>query len=219
MLALLTGTVSGVSRTFQVQDQNSGYMAGIPNNRNYTLNNIAAYMQDSWRLKPNFTVRAGLKWEYYSPVKEDDNLGFLPVLNGKSYEEVLRDPNATISFVNGGMWNSNKLQSRPDGGFAWDVFKDGRTSVRGGYSLTYVNEEGVTVATASLGNNAGLATGATLSNLYPSTCRCAEHSDPDVQVREDAGGSDGAQRHRGNGDRRPEHQAAQGAPGECRHLT
>jgi hypothetical protein len=166
MLALLTGTISGVSRTFQVQDQSSGYVAGIPNNRNYTLNNIAAYVQDNWRLKPNFTVRAGLKWEYYSPVKEDNNLGFLPVLNGKSYEDVLRDPNATISFVDGGMWNSNKFNLGPTIGFAWDVFKDGRTSVRGGYSLTYVNEEGVTVATAALGNNAGLATGATLSNLY-----------------------------------------------------
>ena len=28
--------------TFQVQDQSSGYVPGIPNNRNYTLNNIAA---------------------------------------------------------------------------------------------------------------------------------------------------------------------------------
>ncbi|MCX6538930.1 MAG: carboxypeptidase-like regulatory domain-containing protein [Acidobacteria bacterium] len=166
MLSLLSGTISGVSRTFQVQDQSSGYVAGIPNNRNYTLNNIAAYLQDSWRWKSNFTVRAGLKWEYYSPVKEDNNLGFLPVLNGRSYEEVLRDPNATVSFVNGGMWNPNKANFGPTIGFAWDVFKDGRTSVRGGYSLTYVNEEGVTVATAALGNNAGLASGANLSNLY-----------------------------------------------------
>ena len=166
MLALLSGTISGVSRTFQVQDQSSGYVAGIPNNRNYTLNNIASYVQDSWRWKPNFTVRAGLKWEYYSPVREDNNLGFLPVLNGSSYEQVLRDPNATVSFVNGGLWNPNKANFGPTVGFAWDVFKDGRTAVRGGYSLTYVNEEGVTVATASLGNNAGLASGANLSNQY-----------------------------------------------------
>ena len=166
MLSLLSGTMSGASRTFQVQDQNSGYVAGIPNDRNYTLNNVAAYLQDNWRWKSNFTVRAGLKWEYYSPVKEDKNLGFLPVLNGKTYEEVLRDPNATISFVDGGLWNSNKANFGPTIGFAWDVFKDGRTSVRGGYSLTYVNEEGVTIATGSLGQNAGLSTAAVLSNQY-----------------------------------------------------
>ncbi len=166
MLALLSGTISTVSRTFQVQDQTSGYVAGIPNNRNYTLNNIASYLQDSWRWKSNVTVRAGLKWEYYSPVKEDNNLGFLPVLNGQPFDQVLRDPNATIGFVNGGMWNPNKANFGPTVGFAWDVFKDGRTAVKGGYSLTYVNEEGVTVATSVLGNNAGLASGATLSSLY-----------------------------------------------------
>jgi hypothetical protein len=166
MLSMLTGTVSAVARTFQVQDQSSGYVPGIPNKRNYTLDNIAAYVQDSWRLKPGFTLRAGLKWEYYSPVSEDDNLGFLPVLNGKSYEQVLRDPNATISFINGGMWKPDRNNFGPTAGFAWDVFKDGRTSVRGGYSLTFVNEEGVTVATNSLGGNAGLATGSTLSSLY-----------------------------------------------------
>jgi hypothetical protein len=166
MLSMLTGTISAETRTFQVEDQSSGYVPGIPNNRNYTLDNIAAFVQDSWRVKPNLTIRAGLKWEYYSPVSEDDNLGFLPQLNGKTFEQVMRDPNGTISFIDGGMWESDLNNFGPTIGFAWDVFKDGRTAVTGGYSLTYVNEEGVTVATNSLGANAGLATGATLSNLY-----------------------------------------------------
>jgi hypothetical protein len=166
MLSMLTGTISAVTRTFQVQDQTSGYVPGIPNNRNYTLNNVASYIQDNWRLKSNFTVTAGLKWEYYSPVSEDDNLGFLPVANGKSYDQVLRDPNATITFINGGMWKPDRNNFGPTIGFGWDVFKDGKTGVTGGYSLTYVNEEGVTVATNSLGANAGLATGATLSSQY-----------------------------------------------------
>jgi hypothetical protein len=166
MLSLLTGTISSVARTFQVQDQNSGYVPGIPNSRNYTLNNIAAYIQDNWRWKPNLTIRAGLKWEYYSPVQEDNNLGFLPVIGSQGYEQVLRDPNATITFVNGGMWKKDINNFGPTAGFAWDVFKDGTTAVRGGYSLTFVNEEGVTVAANSINSNAGLATGSTLSSLY-----------------------------------------------------
>jgi hypothetical protein len=149
-----------------VQDQTSGYVPGIPNNRNYTLNNIAAFIQDSWRLKPSFTLRYGLKWEYYSPVSEDNNLGFLPVLNNQSFEQVLRDPNATITFVNGGLYKPDRNNFGPTVGFAWDVFKDGRTSVRGGYSLSFVNEEGVTVSTNILGGNAGLATATALSSLY-----------------------------------------------------
>jgi len=38
--------------------------------------------------------------------------------------------------------------------------------VRGGYSLSFVNEEGVTVSTNILGGNAGLATATALSSLY-----------------------------------------------------
>ena len=80
---ILAASSTSVAQTFQVKDATSGYVPGIPANENYTLDNIAAYVQDNWRWKPNFTVRAGLKWEYYSPLREDDNLGFLPVINGR----------------------------------------------------------------------------------------------------------------------------------------
>ena len=163
---MLSGTITSLTRTFQVKDQTSGYVPGIPSDRNYTLDNVAAYFQDNWRVKPNLTLRLGLKWEYYSPLTEDKNLGFLPQLNGRNYQDVLRDPNATIGFINGGITNKDLNNFGPTVGFAWDVFKDGRTSMRGGYSLTFVNEEGVTVGTDIMGNNAGLSTGVTLSNQY-----------------------------------------------------
>jgi hypothetical protein len=166
MLSLLTGTISSVNQTFQVKDQSSGYVPGFYNSRNFTLDNIAAYVQDNWRLKPNLTLRYGLKWEYYSPLKEDANLGFLPVLNGTDYQGALLSPSTTVGFINGGMYKPDKNNFGPTVGFAWDVFKDGRTSVRGGYSLTFVNEETVTVGQASINGNAGLSTAATLSNLY-----------------------------------------------------
>lgn len=168
MLAMLTGTISSVSRTFQVKDQSSGYQAGYPNIRNYTLDTVTSYVQDNWRVKSNFTVRAGLKWEYYSPVREDSNLGFMPLLNGGSYKDALASPATTISFINGGMWKKDLNNFGPTAGFAWDLTKDGRTSLRGGYSLTFVNEEGVTVASNTLGSNAGLTSATTLSNQYTS---------------------------------------------------
>jgi hypothetical protein len=166
MLAMLTGTISQVSTTFQVKDQNSGYVSGYPNDRKYTLDTITSYVQDNWRLKSNLTVRAGLKWEYNSPVSEDSNLGFMPVLNGQSYTDVLANPNTTISFINGGMWKKDLNNFGPNAGISWDLTSDGRTAVRGGYSLTFVNEEGVTVATNTLGGNAGLTSATTLSSLY-----------------------------------------------------
>ncbi len=43
--------------------------------------------------------------------------------------------------MNGGLYEKDLNNFGPTVGFAWDVFKDGRTAVRGGYSLTFVPEE------------------------------------------------------------------------------
>ena len=165
-LAFLSGTVSQVSQTFQVESATSGFVPGIPNDRNYTLNNWNVYFQDNWRLKSNFTLRAGLKWEYFSPLVEDDNLNLLPVLNNRPVRDVLLDPNGTVDFVNGGFYNPDRNNIGPTVGFAWDPFKNGRTSVRGAYTLAFVNEETITVGrNASIGN-AGLDSTALRTNIY-----------------------------------------------------
>jgi hypothetical protein len=166
MLAMLGGVVSQTQRTFQVENKTSGYVPGIPSNEFYTFDNIAIFAQDNWRWKPNFTVRGGLKWEYYSPLREDNDLGFLPVLNGRSFQETMLDPGATVTFANGEFYNKDLNNFGPTAGFAWDVTKDGRTAVRGGYSLTFVNEETVTVGRAVGRTNAGLSTAVTLSNQF-----------------------------------------------------
>jgi Carboxypeptidase regulatory-like domain len=166
MAAMLSGTISSLTRTFQVRDTTSGYVPGIPSNEFYTLDNITSYVQDNWRWKPNFTVRAGLKWEYYSPLREDSNLGFLPVLGSQPFEQVMRDPNATVSFVDGDFYNKDLNNFGPTVGFNWDPTSDGKTAIRGGYSLTFVNEETVTTGRGASRGNAGLSTGRTLSQQY-----------------------------------------------------
>jgi hypothetical protein len=166
MAAFLSGTVSSVGQTFRVQSKTSGYVPGVPSNEFYTLDNIALYAQDNWRWKPNFTVRAGLKWEYYSPLREDNDLGFLPVLNGRPFNDVMLDPTTTVTFVNGEFYNKDLNNFGPTAGFAWDLTKDGRTALRGGYSLTFVNEDTMTVARAASTANAGLSTAVTLSNQF-----------------------------------------------------
>jgi hypothetical protein len=162
----LSGTISSVAQTFQVKDQSSGFVAGIPANENYTLDNVAMFVQDNWRWKPNFTVRGGVKWEYYSPLKEDDNLGLLPILNNQSFDQVMLDPSTKVTFVNGDFYKKDLNNFGPTVGFSWDVTKDGKTAVRGGYSLSFVNEETVTVGRAAARGNAGLSSAVTLSNLY-----------------------------------------------------
>jgi hypothetical protein len=166
MAAMLSGTITSLTRTFQVRDTTSGYVPGIPSNEFYTLDNIATYVQDNWRWKPNFTVRAGLKWEYYSPLREDSNLGFLPILGSQPFEQVMLDPNTRVSFVNGDFYKKDLNNFGPTVGFNWDPTSDGKTAVRGGYSLTFVNEEAVTVGRSAARGNAGLSTGRTLTQQY-----------------------------------------------------
>ena len=166
MAAMLGGVVSSVRQTFQVQNATSGYVPGIPANENYTLDNVALYVQDNWRWKPNFTVRAGLKWEYYSPLREADNLGFLPILNGRPIEEVMLDPTTAFTFVDGDFYNKDLNNFGPTIGFAWDLTGDGRTAVRGGYSLTFVNEETINVGSGASRGNAGLTTTVNLTNQF-----------------------------------------------------
>ena len=162
----LGGVISSVQQTFQVESKTSGFVPGIPANENYTLDNIAAYIQDNWRWKPNLTLRAGLKWEYYSPLREDDDLGFLPILDNQGFDQVMLDPNSRVGFVNGYMYKKDLNNFGPTAGFAWDVTRDGKTAVRGGYSLTFVNEDVVTVARAAARGNAGLSTTLSQTNLY-----------------------------------------------------
>jgi len=166
LLAFLSGTISSVSQTFEVRDRTSGFVAGIPHNANYSLNNSTAFLQDNWRWKPNLTVRAGLKWEYYSPLREDDNLALLPALDGRPVRDVLLDPNGHVTFVDGGFYNKDLNNFGPAVGLTWDPFKDGPTAIRAAYSLTFLNEETITVGKNAADANTGLETSASLTNLF-----------------------------------------------------
>jgi hypothetical protein len=64
----------------------------------------AVYGQDSWKVRPNFTLNFGLRYEL------DDR----------------KDPMPT---------DTNNFAPRI--GFAWDPFKDGKTTIRGGYGIFY----------------------------------------------------------------------------------
>ncbi|WP_291984733.1 TonB-dependent receptor [Luteitalea sp.] len=164
-LAFLGGVISQVSQTFQVADRESGYVPGLANVRDFSLDNYAVFLQDSWRIRPNVTIRAGLKWEYYSPLREDNNLALLPVNTGTPIETTL-NPAGTVDFVDGGFYKADRNNFAPSVGVVWDPFSDGKTSVRAAYSMAVVNEETITVARNAAVGNAGLDSTLARTNLY-----------------------------------------------------
>lgn len=167
LLGLLTGAVSTVTQTFNVADRTSGFTRGIGSIRHLDYNTLAFYGGDSWRVRPNLSLNIGLRWEYIAPVTERSGLGLMPKDTSLA---VLSDPNAVLDFAGKGTGRpflANDLNNfAPNLSFAWDPFSTGKTSLRGGFAISYAIDNNATVLNnSSVGGNAGLQSTVTISTL------------------------------------------------------
>jgi hypothetical protein len=157
LLALQAGIVSDVGQTFEATSQTSGFVSGALNVRNFIIHRYSAYAADSWRVHPKVTLNLGVRWDYTSPLRERDNLSLLPVANGRSGRDTVLDPDGIVDFVNGFYFNPDKNNFAPNIGVAWDVFGDGKTVVRGAYSIAYINDEAIRSFDNASSANSGLS--------------------------------------------------------------
>lgn len=164
----LTGALGSVTQVFNVVDPASGVaVPGAPEVRRYDNWETNLYFQDSWRFRPNLTLNLGVRYEYNTAPRELDNLGLLPVggsagLYGISGDGnlfmpgVLEGSNPVLDFPeNGKLYNSDKNNFAPVLGFAWDPFKKGKMSIRGGYRISYFQGSFNTID-GTLDDNEGL---------------------------------------------------------------
>jgi hypothetical protein len=88
-----------------------------------------AYFQDDIRIRPNLTLNLGLRYEMASIITEEaGKLANLRVFNSL--------PPATQNHLGSPyIMNPTKKNFEPRVGFAWDPFKDGKTSVAGGFGV------------------------------------------------------------------------------------
>ena len=100
-----------------------------------------------------------MRWDYYPAFNEANSLYLTPeITNGNYISTILSD--ATLNFAGNSAgrpyYNASKKNFAPSLGFAWDVFGDGKTAVRGGYSLSYYNDDAIVTASNNVGTNSGL---------------------------------------------------------------
>ena len=168
LLATLGGIVGQATQTFNVRDRSSGYVPGQEFRRRYRYDSWGLYLQDNWDLAPTLNLNLGLRWDYHGRVDEADGLMLTPVVGtGGVIPTLLSD--ATLDFAGGEagrpLWKPDRNNFAPNVGLAWDVFGDGSTAVRAGYSISYVTDEHLQAADNAVTANDGLQGGPLLQNL------------------------------------------------------
>ena len=129
--------------------------AGVRNNDDATTYTVF-YFHDDYKVTPRFTLNMGLRYELSTPwVEKFDRLNKV-VFDETAQSTVVpnappgllfpgdRDPSG--EEIKRALTKNDRNNFAPRFGFAWDVFGDGRTAVRGAYGIFYETANGDTLA-------------------------------------------------------------------------
>ncbi len=95
-----------------------------------TNEDLAVFAQDSWKVRQNFTLNYGLRWEaqlFPEPVVPPQNT---------AYGLFLNDPR----FPSDGTLPDQKSQFQPRLGFAWDISNEGKSVLRASAGIFYARQ-------------------------------------------------------------------------------
>jgi hypothetical protein len=126
---------------------------GVANTQRYFRSqDYAAFVQHDWKVSPNFTFNAGLRWEEFTPLANKGSEINYPGLGptGSELSGMKLSPHDHL-------WNFQHNNWGPKLGFAYSpaMFK-GKIVVRGGYSLAY-NRLDVSLFNSAVEDGPGVA--------------------------------------------------------------
>ncbi len=173
----LVGLLASSNKVFNVSSPTSGFNPTATRQRDFKQRSASFYFQDQWRVKRNFTFNYGTRYEFQGVPYEKNGVAIQPAngiaglfgisgLNNLFAPGSLKGTAATsLEFVNGKTgkklyendWNNFApfigLAFSPNfekGPMRWLFGGEGKSSIRAGYSISYL-QDGFTVVSNALG--------------------------------------------------------------------
>lgn len=160
LYAILTGRIQGVTGSYSFSPSQNQYVPAVGR---YNLDELqkgwGLFFQDSFRVKPNFTVNYGLRWDFTSADKDLSNLyhsATATAIWGPSGVNNLFNPGSLKGEMNPQItqisqpYNNWNVSPQPALGIAWNPRRDEgflgklmggeKTVIRAGYSLRKFTE-------------------------------------------------------------------------------
>jgi hypothetical protein len=144
---------SALLGSFDSFDQSTARPTGY-----FRYNQLEFYAQDTWKLTPRLTLDYGMRFAWIPPQYDAKNqvalfdpFSYNPATAVKIDSSGNIVPNSgnpldgmrfASSNLQAGGWNSRGVMPEPRLGFAYDVFKNHKTVLRGGFGMTHDREQG-----------------------------------------------------------------------------
>ncbi|HMG73076.1 MAG TPA: TonB-dependent receptor [Pyrinomonadaceae bacterium] len=170
---LLTGIIGAASVATNLVDLATGFKPGAQSVHDFRYSIYSGYGQDQWRFSPRVTLNLGLRYDLYTPLKNPDKVYLeAQVAQGQTLTQAALNPNGVYQGVGGNIGSpgsffaADKNNFGPTASLAWSpqfhgmlgklLPGDGKTVFRGGYRISYNNNDFVRTPDNALGQLVGL---------------------------------------------------------------